>query len=183
MIPRGSKIVGHVTEVKAREKGQAESAVGVVFDHAVLKDGSQCRCRWRCRPSAAVCSGSSCGGFVVSSEKVDCDAAVSPGTASGMSRIGGGAVGGVHSTTGSLVNTAGRVGGATVNTRDWRWRRSFVLSEFEQPGCNWASRPEPCVVSLKLEFWDVHFTKLQRSSGQRDPDDPKCAEVALSRSM
>ena len=40
VIPRGSKIVGHVTEVKAREKGQAESAVGVVFDHAVLKDGS-----------------------------------------------------------------------------------------------------------------------------------------------
>lgn len=41
VIPRGSKIVGHVTEVKAHEKGQAESAVGVVFDHAVLKDGSQ----------------------------------------------------------------------------------------------------------------------------------------------
>jgi hypothetical protein len=41
VIPRGSKIVGHVTEVKTRGKGQAESVVGVVFDHAVLKDGSQ----------------------------------------------------------------------------------------------------------------------------------------------
>ncbi|HEV7220536.1 MAG TPA: hypothetical protein VGN39_16825 [Terriglobales bacterium] len=40
-IPKGSKIIGHVTEAKARQKGESESAVGVIFDHALLKDGRQ----------------------------------------------------------------------------------------------------------------------------------------------
>jgi hypothetical protein len=40
-IPKGSKIVGHVTEAKAKQKGESQSAVGVVFDHAVLKNGQQ----------------------------------------------------------------------------------------------------------------------------------------------
>ena len=35
--------MGHVTEAKARAKGQSDSAVGLAFDHAVLKDGTiQC---------------------------------------------------------------------------------------------------------------------------------------------
>jgi hypothetical protein len=54
---------------------------------------------------------------------------------------------------------------------------SLVISEFEQPRCSRASRPEPGIVSLKLEFWDVHFTELQCSFGQRDPVDPECPEV------
>src|ERR1700737_576478 len=81
VIPRGSKIVGHVTEVKARGKGQAESAVSVVFDPAVLKDGREA-------PLSLVAQGVG----------------------------GGGLVGGVRSASGSLVNTAGSVGGATVIT-------------------------------------------------------------------
>ena len=40
-VPRGSKIVGHVTEAKARTKEESESAVGIAFDHAVLKDGHE----------------------------------------------------------------------------------------------------------------------------------------------
>jgi hypothetical protein len=31
-IPRGSKIIGHVTEAKARSKGDPESQLGIVFD-------------------------------------------------------------------------------------------------------------------------------------------------------
>jgi len=31
-IPRGSKVVGHVTEVKSRSKGDTASALGIVFD-------------------------------------------------------------------------------------------------------------------------------------------------------
>lgn len=38
-IPKGSRLVGHVTEVKAHEKGQAESHIGIAFDRAELKDG------------------------------------------------------------------------------------------------------------------------------------------------
>jgi hypothetical protein len=116
VIPRGSKIVGHVTEVKAHEKGQTESAVGVVFDHAVLKDGSQVPL------SLAV---QAVGSAAMTAQAED-DSLMSSGNTSATgsvnaagSRItgtGGGLVGGVRSTTGSLVNTAGNVGAGTVST-------------------------------------------------------------------
>src|SRR6185437_16320174 len=41
VLPKGSKIVGHVTEVQARGKGQKESRVAMAFERAVLKNGSQ----------------------------------------------------------------------------------------------------------------------------------------------
>src|SRR5215475_13090699 len=41
VIPKGAKLVGHVTEAKARTKGQSESTLGVVFDKAVLKSGEE----------------------------------------------------------------------------------------------------------------------------------------------
>jgi hypothetical protein len=116
VIPRGSKIVGHVTEVKAREKGQAESAVGVVFDHAVLKDGSQIPLSLAVQAvgsGAATAQGED--DSLMSSGNTASMSSVN-GAGSSMTRTGGGLVGGVRSTTGGLVNTAGSVGGATVNT-------------------------------------------------------------------
>jgi hypothetical protein len=41
LIPRGTKIQGHVTQASSRAKGDAFSTVGMVFDKAVLKDGQQ----------------------------------------------------------------------------------------------------------------------------------------------
>jgi len=40
-VPKGAKIIGHVTRVTARNRGEAESAIGVVFDKAVLKNGKE----------------------------------------------------------------------------------------------------------------------------------------------
>src|SRR5207248_11650599 len=34
VIPRGSKLSGHITEAKAKEKGQNESSLGIAFDKA-----------------------------------------------------------------------------------------------------------------------------------------------------
>jgi len=39
VIPRGARIVGHVTQAKARSNGDAESALGIVFDKINLPDG------------------------------------------------------------------------------------------------------------------------------------------------
>ena len=39
IIPRGSKIIGHVTEVKSRSKTEPQSTIGIVFDRLLLKDG------------------------------------------------------------------------------------------------------------------------------------------------
>jgi hypothetical protein len=39
IVPKDTKVVGHVTEAQARSKEQKESQVGIAFDRAVLKDG------------------------------------------------------------------------------------------------------------------------------------------------
>ena len=41
VIPRGSKVMGHVTEASARAKGDPSSQLGLVFDQISLKDGKQ----------------------------------------------------------------------------------------------------------------------------------------------
>jgi len=41
VLPKGSKIVGKVTQAQERAKGQDESQLGIAFDHAILKDGTQ----------------------------------------------------------------------------------------------------------------------------------------------
>lgn len=40
VIPRGSKVIGHVTEASSRAKGDPASALGIVFDRIALKDGA-----------------------------------------------------------------------------------------------------------------------------------------------
>jgi hypothetical protein len=39
VVPKDTKVVGHVTEAQARNKEQKESQVGIAFDRAVLRDG------------------------------------------------------------------------------------------------------------------------------------------------
>jgi hypothetical protein len=39
VVPKDTKVVGHVTEAQARNKEQKESQVGLAFDHAVMKNG------------------------------------------------------------------------------------------------------------------------------------------------
>jgi hypothetical protein len=41
VIPKGSKLEGHVTQASSREKGDSYSTLGIVFDKAVLKDGQE----------------------------------------------------------------------------------------------------------------------------------------------
>ena len=40
IVPKDTKVMGHVTEAQPRNKEQKESQVGIVFDHAVMKNGS-----------------------------------------------------------------------------------------------------------------------------------------------
>lgn len=41
VVHKGSKVVGHVTEVQARDKEHADSKLGIAFDKVVLKDGQE----------------------------------------------------------------------------------------------------------------------------------------------
>jgi hypothetical protein len=45
IVPKDTKIVGHVTEAEARSKEQKESQLAIAFDHAVLKNGEQIQMR------------------------------------------------------------------------------------------------------------------------------------------
>ena len=39
LVPKDTKVMGHITEAQARTKEQKESQLGIAFDRAVLKDG------------------------------------------------------------------------------------------------------------------------------------------------
>lgn len=40
LMPKDTEIVGHITEAQAKNKQDKQSQVGIVFDHAVMKDGN-----------------------------------------------------------------------------------------------------------------------------------------------
>jgi hypothetical protein len=41
VIPRGSKLIGHITEAKVRSQNDKESLLGLIFDKVLLKDGRE----------------------------------------------------------------------------------------------------------------------------------------------
>lgn len=117
VIPKGSKLVGHVTEAKARSKGEAESALGIVFDKAILKNGQEVPLNAGIQALAASesAAAASVGGDDLSM------AGSGGGGAAGSGRAaGGGVLGGVTSTAGgaagAVTNTAANVGGAASGT-------------------------------------------------------------------
>src|SRR6266566_3251588 len=111
VIPKGSKLVGHVTQASARAKGESESALGIVFDKAILKNGQEIPLSAGIQAIAAAQGSASAAG-------ADLDAFGGAGaSAAGSGAAGGrGALGGVTSTAGGAVgavtNTAANVGGA-----------------------------------------------------------------------
>ena len=116
VLPKGSKIVGHVTEVQARGKGQKESRVAMAFERAVLKNGSQVPMSLTLQAigssqanAAAAMDDPGMAGSTTADESVS-------GMASSSGSATRGALGGVTSTTGRVVNTAGTTAGGALNT-------------------------------------------------------------------
>src|SRR5258708_10750836 len=118
IIPKGAKLVGHVTQASARAKGESESALGIVFDKAILKNGQEIPLSAGIQALASAQSGVSAAG----SDMDTTGGMGASGAGSGMAG-GRGAVGGVTSAAGGAVgtvsNTAANVGGVAggaVNT-------------------------------------------------------------------
>src|SRR5712671_3558297 len=115
VIPKGSKVVGHVTQDAARAKGESESALGIVFDKAILKNGQEIPLNVAIQAIASAQSGASAAGS-------DMDTMGGMGaSAAGSGMAGGrGALGGVTSAAGGAVgtvtNTAANVGGVAGGT-------------------------------------------------------------------
>ena len=115
VIPKGSKLVGHVTQASARAKGESESSLGIVFDKAILKNGQEIPLNVAIQALASAQSSVSAAGG-------DLDAFGGGGASAAGSGGGGGrgALGGVTSTAGGAVgavtNTAANVGGVAGGT-------------------------------------------------------------------
>jgi hypothetical protein len=115
VIPKGSKLVGHVTQASTRAKGESESTLGLVFDKAILKNGQEIPLNVAIQALASAQSS-------VSGTGADMDTMGSMGgSAAGSGMAGGrGALGGVGSAAGGAVgtvtNTAANVGGVAGGT-------------------------------------------------------------------
>ncbi len=116
VIPKGSKLVGHVTQASARAKGESESSLGIVFDKAILKNGQEIPLNnVTIQAIASAESGASAAGADMDTMGGMGASAAGSGTASGR-----GALGGVTSTAGGAVgavtNTAANAGGVAGGT-------------------------------------------------------------------
>lgn len=107
IVPRGAKLIGHVTDARARAKGDAnaESQLAIAFDHAILKNGEQV-------PVRAVIQALSAPPPPVSSygdmnDAATGEAGMQPSGPGGMAQPGR-ASGGM---AGDVGQTAGRIGG------------------------------------------------------------------------
>ncbi len=116
VIPRGSKLLGRVTEAKARSKNESESALGIAFDRARLKDGREVPLQTTIQAVAAAQSAASASamdtqaGAMGSAAGAGSVATSQPRPSGG--NAGGGLVGGVASTASSAVGaTTGAAGG------------------------------------------------------------------------
>jgi hypothetical protein len=113
VIPKGSKLVGHVTQASARAKGDSESALGIVFDKAILKNGQGVPL------NVAIQALASAQSTATANAGEDLAGAGGAGayTAGSGRAAGGGALGGVTSTaggaTGTVTNTAASAGNTT----------------------------------------------------------------------
>lgn len=112
VIPKGSKLVGHVTEVKEHSKEQATSELGIAFDHAVLKNGTEMPLAL----SIQAIGRSQASAAAVTDDTMATGSAGAMGSPGARASGGGGVLGGVRSTAGTVVDTAGSTAGAVANT-------------------------------------------------------------------
>jgi len=116
-IPKGSRLIGHVTQVEAHEKGHAESHLGLEFDRADLKGGQSMAIHSMIesvQPSAsAVAAGT------MDNEEAFATPMSGGGGSMGGGRVGsggllGGAAGGAAAATGSLGSDLGPTAGSAM---------------------------------------------------------------------
>ncbi len=104
VLPKGSKLVGHVTQATARAKGDSESALAVTFDRAILKSGEEVPLNIAILAMAAPQTASS-------APDADLDTMGSAGTSAAGSGMAGG-----RGTAGGLTSNAGKAVGSVTNT-------------------------------------------------------------------
>ena len=114
ILPKGTKMMGHVTQASARANGQADSQLGIVFDKAVMKNGQEMPMN-----VAIQALGAASGNASAATDNMELPgggAGHGGGPVVGAGGGRGGALGGVTSTAGGLTNTATGAGNAVGGT-------------------------------------------------------------------
>lgn len=121
-LPRGSKLLGHITQVQVAAEGQAssDSRVGVIFDRVVLPDGRELAAALEIQALAAA---EAAGDTSVPAPSL---------RTSGRARAGGGLVGAASGTLGAatdvVTGTAGALGAQTGAALDGATQLDTSLS-------------------------------------------------------
>src|SRR5467141_2101465 len=119
VIPKGSKLVGHVTQASARAKGESESSLGIVFDKAILKNGQEVPLNnTTIQAIASAQSSASAAGAEIDTMGGMGASAAGSGMAGGRGALGGvtSAGGGAVGTVTNTAANAGGVAGGAVNS-------------------------------------------------------------------
>ncbi|HEV3037382.1 MAG TPA: hypothetical protein VHA33_06315 [Candidatus Angelobacter sp.] len=118
VVRKGSKLIGHVTEAKARSQGESESRLGIAFDRAVLKDGQEVAFNAMVQALApALNAAAAADDTAMMGGSTPAPMPSSGGGGASGGSMGSGPVGGLGSTVGRTVgNTAGTVAGTASGT-------------------------------------------------------------------
>ena len=112
VIPRGAKLLGHVTQATARAKGDSDSSLGIVFDKAILKDGQEVPLNVAVQALASAPSASAING----GDETPAMGGTGASMAGSGRAAGSGALGGVTSTAGAAAGTVTNTAANTGST-------------------------------------------------------------------
>ncbi|HXM96463.1 MAG TPA: hypothetical protein VOA64_19770 [Candidatus Dormibacteraeota bacterium] len=123
ILPKGTNLVGHVTQASARANGDAESAIAIQFDKAILGNGEEFPLNLAIQALAASQTSASAAGADVDSFGGTGASAVGSGAAGGRGLLGvvASAAGGtLNSAAGSSKRTVGGLNSAGQLASDSR---------------------------------------------------------------
>lgn len=122
VIPRGTRLIGHVTEVQAHAKGHEQSSMGIAFDRAELKNGQSFAIHSVIEsvgPSAAQLEANSMANEDAFAGPAGGGMAAGSGAMSGgagVGRAGGGLLGGGGRVAGGATSAVGGVGSGVASS-------------------------------------------------------------------
>ena len=134
VLKKGTRLIGHVTQVQSRANGKAQSQLGVVFDRAIPKKGPEVP--FNATIQALAVAQSSIMAAAGPDEIMSSGGAM--GGMSGGGHSGGGLVSGVASTTGAtagtVMNTSSPVSSATEGTLNTAARSTGAVGGLNSTG-------------------------------------------------
>jgi hypothetical protein len=109
VLPKGTKLIGHVTQASARAKGATESTLAISFDRAILKSGQEVPLHVAIQAMAAAPTAASASDADL--DTIAGGSAAGSGSVAGRSTVGG-LTSSVTSAAGSIRNSAATVASA-----------------------------------------------------------------------